>query len=165
MKTMREYKLKTCVVCGDAYLPTGPRQLTCCDECKKKYKEQRAHDIKKTEFESKRAFDPVIEKAKNEHLSYGQAVAKMEKENGKEHMCNNMTSSRDRYDIDKNGDGYPDPTSYTAIRNIEGVGGRDIEGEKFGKLLHTIWNLCSLAGFEIQGRITIVSKETGRVWD
>lgn len=170
---MKEFKLKNCVVCGKAFKPNSGIQKTCCDECKriarnryqKQYLKNRKEEIEKTKFYSKRAFDPVIEKAKEEHLSYGQAVAKMEKENGKEHICNNLTHSRERFDVDRNGEGYPDPTAYSAIKNLEGVEGRDIEGEKFGRLLHTIWNMCSLAGFEIQGRITVVSKKTGRIWD
>lgn len=58
----------------------------------------------------------------------------------------------------KNASGYSDPTAYEAMRNV------DREDEKFHKLLHTIFYICELAGFKIEGRITLVDKDTGRVW-
>ena len=38
------------------------------------------------------------------------------------------------------------------------------ETVKFQKLLDTIFNICELSGFHIEGRITIKSKSTGRIW-
>ncbi len=61
-------------------------------------------------------------------------------------------------DLRKNGEGYSDPTAYEAIKNA------DKEDEKFNKLLHTIFYLCELAGFQIQGRIVLLDKRTGKVW-
>jgi len=58
----------------------------------------------------------------------------------------------------KNSEGYTDLTAYQAIKNV------DKEDEKFQKLLHTIFDICELAGFEIEGRITLVNKKTGRIW-
>ena len=58
----------------------------------------------------------------------------------------------------KNSAGYTDLTAYQAIKNV------DKEDEKFQKLLHTIFDICELAGFEIEGRITLVNKKTGRIW-
>lgn len=58
----------------------------------------------------------------------------------------------------KNSEGYKDLTAYQAIKNI------DKEDEKFQKLLHTIFDICELSGFEISGRIVLVNKKTGRVW-
>ncbi len=72
----------------------------------------------------------------------------------------------------KNGSGYYDPTAYQAIMNAD----RDDENidrddenidrddENFHKLLFTIFNLCELSGFRIEGRIVLVDKETGKVW-
>lgn len=57
----------------------------------------------------------------------------------------------------KNGEGYFDPTAYAAIKNAD-------KDEKFHKLLHTIFYICELAGFQIQGRIVLVEKENGKVW-
>lgn len=51
-----------------------------------------------------------------------------------------------------------DPTAYLAIKHTED------ENVKFQKLLDTIFNICELSGFHIEGRIVIKSKKTGRVW-
>ena len=61
-------------------------------------------------------------------------------------------------DLRKNAEGYSDPTAYEAIKNI------DKEYERFHKLLHTIFYICNVAGFEIEGRIVLVDKKTGRIW-
>lgn len=61
-------------------------------------------------------------------------------------------------DLRKNAEEYSDPTAYEAIKNI------DKEDERFRKLLHTIFYICNIAGFEIEGRIVLVDKKTGRVW-
>lgn len=58
----------------------------------------------------------------------------------------------------KNMEGYSDPTAYAAIKNME------MEEERFNKLLHTIFHICELAGFHLEGRITLVDNKTGRVW-
>lgn len=58
----------------------------------------------------------------------------------------------------KNSEGYKDTTAYQAIKNI------DKEDEKFQKLLNAIFDICDLAGFKIDGRITLVSKKSGRIW-
>lgn len=58
----------------------------------------------------------------------------------------------------KNSEVYSDPTAYEALRNI------DKEDERFHKLLHTIFYLCELAGFEIEGRVVLIDKKTDRVW-
>jgi len=61
-------------------------------------------------------------------------------------------------DLRKNASGYSDPTAYRAIKNI------DREDENFHKLLHTIFNICELSGFRIEGRIILVDEVTGKVW-
>lgn len=61
-------------------------------------------------------------------------------------------------DLRKNASGCHDPTAYQAIKNIER------EDENFHKLLHTIFNICELSGFQIEGRIVLVDKVSGRVW-
>lgn len=58
----------------------------------------------------------------------------------------------------KNAEGYSDSTAYEALRNIEK------EDERFHRLLHTIFYLCELAGFSIEGRIVLVDKSNGRIW-
>lgn len=61
-------------------------------------------------------------------------------------------------DLKRNGSGYYDPTAYKAITQAEK------EGERFYKLLNTIFNICDLAGFHVEGRIVLKDKETGKVW-
>ena len=57
-----------------------------------------------------------------------------------------------------NAEGDSDPTAFEAMKNI------DKEDERFHKLLHTLFYLCELAEFEIEGRIVLVDKKTGRIW-
>lgn len=59
----------------------------------------------------------------------------------------------------KNSEGYSDPTAYQAIKNME-----QPDDEKFHKVLHTIFNVCELGGFAIEGRIVLVDKTNGKVW-
>ena len=58
----------------------------------------------------------------------------------------------------KNLEGYSDPTAFKALRNI------DKEDERFHRLLRTLFYICELADFEIEGRIVLIDKHTGRVW-
>lgn len=48
-------------------------------------------------------------------------------------------------DLWLNASGYPDPTAYEAIKNI------DKEVERFHKLLHTIFDMGELSGFKLEG--------------
>lgn len=50
-------------------------------------------------------------------------------------------------------------TNYEALKNID----RE-EDERFHRLLHTLFYLCELADFKIEGRIILVDKRNGRVW-
>lgn len=61
-------------------------------------------------------------------------------------------------ELRRNAEGYSDSTAYQAIKNI------DREDENFHKLLHTIFNICELSGFRIEGRIILVDEVTGKVW-
>lgn len=61
----------------------------------------------------------------------------------------------------RNASGYMDMTAYKAIEKVD----REIEAEaRYKKLLSTIFYICDLAGFHIEGRITIKDKKTGKVW-
>lgn len=62
----------------------------------------------------------------------------------------------------KNPEGYPDPTAYKAINNVEKSSPED--EERFHKLLNTIFSTCELAGFHIEGRIAIKDCKTGKIW-
>lgn len=61
----------------------------------------------------------------------------------------------------RNASGYMDLTAYEAIKNAD----READAEeRFKKLLGTIFNICELAGFHIEGRLTIRDNKTGKVW-
>lgn len=66
-----------------------------------------------------------------------------------------------KHDPRRNASGYWDLTAYEAIRNVD----REAEAEeRFKKLLSTIFYICDLAGFHIEGRLTIKDKKTGKIW-
>lgn len=58
----------------------------------------------------------------------------------------------------KNAEGYPDQTAYSAMRNI------NREEDRFKKLRRAILTICDVAGFEIRGPIILVDKRSGKVW-
>lgn len=65
-------------------------------------------------------------------------------------------------DIKKNASGYDDPTAYNAITHADrDTNKRDI---RFYKLLHTIFHVCELAGFELQGRIALKDVRSGKIY-
>lgn len=57
----------------------------------------------------------------------------------------------------ENGEGYNDPAAYDALSRLD-------EEARFHRVIKMIFNLLDLAGFYLDGRITIVSKKTGRTW-
>lgn len=58
----------------------------------------------------------------------------------------------------RNREGYLDTTAFHALRNV------DEEDERFHRLLHTLFYICEIADFEIDGRIVLIDKKTGRIW-
>jgi hypothetical protein len=58
----------------------------------------------------------------------------------------------------KNAEGYYDLTAYKAIQNVEK------DEKRFHKLLDSIFTICELSGFHIEGRIVIKDMHTGRIW-
>lgn len=69
-----------------------------------------------------------------------------------------MTAKDDR----KNAEGYNDPTAYNAIKNVEQE--QDKDDARFHQLLNTLFSLCELADFHIEGRVVLKDKRTGKVW-
>ena len=57
----------------------------------------------------------------------------------------------------ENKEGYQDPTAYDALSRLD-------EEARFHRVIKMIFNLLDIAGFYLDGRITIVSKKTGRIW-
>lgn len=61
----------------------------------------------------------------------------------------------------RNSSGYMDLTAYEAIKNVD----READAEaRFKKLLSTIFYICNLAGFQIESRLEIRDKKTGKIW-
>lgn len=61
----------------------------------------------------------------------------------------------------RNASGYMDLTAYEAIKAAD----RDADAEaRFRKLLGTLFYICDLAGFHIEGRLEIKDKKTGKIW-
>lgn len=69
-----------------------------------------------------------------------------------------------RDDSKRNAEGYLDLTAYEAIKNVTESMPTEEEDNRFHKLLHTIFYLCELAGFQIEGRVALKDKKTGRIW-
>lgn len=61
-------------------------------------------------------------------------------------------------DIKRNGSGYYDPTAYKAIKRLTE------DEKKVSRVIKTLQAVAHLAGFEIEGRIVLVDKETGEIW-
>lgn len=69
-------------------------------------------------------------------------------------------------DLSRNGSGYYDPTAYKAMKRVEADEkkyGRDYE--RFYNLLNTIFYICNLAGFHVEGRIVLTDKRQERYGD
>lgn len=77
-------------------------------------------------------------------------------------------------DLKQNAEGYPDPTAYFAIKKADrdyearilgaDFGSNYEDAERFHKLLESIFTICELSDFHIEGRIVIKDKRTGKVW-
>lgn len=60
--------------------------------------------------------------------------------------------------IFKNGEGYPDPTAYRAIKEA------DRPPKPVMDVIKALRTVASLAGFDIIGKIILKDKETGKEW-
>ena len=58
----------------------------------------------------------------------------------------------------ENGEGYPDPTAYAATKPIMD------EDAEVSKLIYVIRYIVRKAGFEIENRIVLRSRESGRIF-
>ena len=68
--------------------------------------------------------------------------------------------NKENKDLRKNNEWYCDPTAYKAIKKAD----EDLATERFHKLLDAINNVCELSDFNVEGRIILKDKRTGRVW-
>lgn len=60
-------------------------------------------------------------------------------------------------DLKRNAEGYLDLTAYEALRHVD-------EEERLRRVIHIIYKVCELAGFEIVNRIALKDKESGEIW-
>ncbi len=67
----------------------------------------------------------------------------------------------DKNEVYKNASGCDDPTAGAAIENASSD---SKENKRFYKLLMTIFNICELSGFHLEGRITVKDKKSGKIW-
>lgn len=75
---------------------------------------------------------------------------------GYETLIKKKESASNDVDIRKNASGCYDPTAYRAIKNVE--------KERFSKVLQAIFSVCDLADFHVEGRIKLYDKKTGKLW-
>lgn len=61
-------------------------------------------------------------------------------------------------ELKRNGSGYKDPTAYKALKHI------DKNETRVKRVIKTLQEVAHLAGFEIEGRITLIDKRTGDIW-
>lgn len=71
-------------------------------------------------------------------------------------------SARTTNDPRKNAEGYLDLTAYEAIKKLED---ESRVNERFNKCIHTIFHVCELAGFTLEGRVKMVDRITGKVFE
>lgn len=57
-----------------------------------------------------------------------------------------------------NKSGCPDPVAFEVMRREEA------ETRRFNKLLRTIFSLCEIAGFRVEGRIELRDLRTNKLW-
>ena len=75
-----------------------------------------------------------------------------------------------KYDIDedvdlkKNGEGYPDPTAYEAIKKAEPNDYESYERKRFLRVVGCILRICELSGFHLEEKIVLRDTRTGKVW-
>ena len=67
-----------------------------------------------------------------------------------------MKKYRER--LDRNSEGYHDPTPYYALKKEQ------LDEERFKRLMATIFYICENAGFHIEERIVIRDVRTGKVY-
>ena len=60
-----------------------------------------------------------------------------------------------------NHEAYPDPTAFFGMRNV--IKEEEHVEKQVSDLIHVFKVICSLAGFEIIGRVQFRHKESGRV--
>lgn len=64
--------------------------------------------------------------------------------------------------LDKNQDGYKDPTAFQAIKQV--IKEEETEEKQLATLVFVLKYIISMTGFELIGRIELKNKKSGRVY-
>lgn len=64
--------------------------------------------------------------------------------------------------LDKNQDGYKDPTAFQAIKQV--IKEEETEEKQLATLIFVLKYIINMAGFELNGRIELKNKKSGRVY-
>ena len=67
-------------------------------------------------------------------------------------------------DPKRNAEGYLDLTAYEALKRVDKSEHNDDDYARFHVLIHSIFRLCKIAGFQIEGRIVLKDMQSGRIW-
>lgn len=87
-----------------------------------------------------------------------------------ENVWNKSSKNKRENDISKNGSGCSDPTARKAICKVvreidsESEAERKESKERLDDVLKIVKKIVGLAGFELEERIVLKDKKTGRVW-
>lgn len=74
-------------------------------------------------------------------------------------MDNKTRTWREDQELRRNGEHYPDPTAYEAIKRAQA----ESDYERYKKLLGCIYRVAELSGYYIED-IVIKNKRTGKTW-
>lgn len=64
--------------------------------------------------------------------------------------------------LDKNQDGYKDPTAFQAIKQV--IKEEETEEKQLATLVFVLKYIINMTGFELIGRMELKSKKSGRVY-
>lgn len=64
----------------------------------------------------------------------------------------------------RNQEGYMDLTRHDAVENITREEREKRERARVTKLVHTVFYICNIAGFDVVDRIVLKDRKTGKVW-
>ena len=74
-----------------------------------------------------------------------------------------MYNIGDRNDPTRNGEGYKDLTAYKAIKRADGI--QDPDKMRHSKIIGAILRICELADFQVECKIVLRDKRTGKLWE
>lgn len=63
--------------------------------------------------------------------------------------------------LKKNGEGYPDPTAYEAVKRAEPD---DHDRKRFLRVIGCILRICELSGFHVEERLVLRDNRTGKIY-